>query len=398
FPVEALGVGTEGGPAQEGAEPWGPVLQSLVVEYALGPALHQAHVTDPKDLALLRKALRAIDHDSQASAPSGPTLLGRQPVLLLDFGPDRDQVWQIAGRNQIHHPDFGRWILAPDFFLALEAWIRDREEAPVALGVENPFPADRLARMAQFQGLRDRSWLSGHFEGPSGVLEAQGAELLQPLFATFQPLYVPSNRIAGPSWGYRMDVQAWIGPESKLELLDAEQAPVRPLHAVLLRHETLGLVWVPDTFREAWLDLYEPPCPLSEQTPGVWKDWVTAAPTLLAELAQPDRGPIYLRTSEAHATDAPLSQRIVPIASSTLSPAWRQLWTAARIRVEEPPFEPTCETWRSQRELHPELLWRGHDGVWHRLVANGDGSTWLVPGVLVQLPGDPWPELERLAE
>ena len=370
-------------------DPWAKPLRSLSVEFALGPCLHQARIDDPKILAQLQTALRVIDRTLDAPAPLGPLLHGRIPVLLLDQG-DEVQRLQVAGRNQLHHKRWGRLTLDSGLFRSLEAWLSAQEETQVRLTVENPFPADRVKRLAAFQGLLDRKWQGAELLGPKSEMHIHAPLVLEQWMGDFEALYVPSSKVAGESWGHRARLQTWVGGEFELELLDGARSSARPLGAVLVRHSELGLVWLKDSFRESWLEFQDPHCPLSPSTEKDGAKVEAQAMKVLAELARTRGQNFVLRFAGSHSEG--VQQHLHPIPGQSLDSEWYALWKTARV---ERLAKDVSEVYSpAQRADLMELSWRDDSGKVQKIVGRGTKDLWLAPGVRVILQGSPWKPLK----
>jgi len=205
----------------------------LTFEFALGDRLHLGQIQDPVVLRELHAQWKVVQRIETAPAPERPRLLGRQPAVLLRWGSGPTHTFRLAGRNQLHHPRWGRLILSPAWFRAVEAWASTQEDATVRLGVENPFPASRLQALRRFQGLLKSPWVQGKLQGPQGRVEAHGSAVLNPLYDAFAGMYVPNQRHAGSEWGHSLRVQTIDDQTFELELRDGSAAATRPLRSAL---------------------------------------------------------------------------------------------------------------------------------------------------------------------
>ncbi len=239
-------------------------LQALTFEYALGSRLHRAYVADAKVLSKMSAALHVVSREPVAPKPSRSKILGHLPTMILDMGAGRRHSFHIAGRNQLHHADWGRMTLGSDFFREVEAWISTIEETKVRLNVENPFPKARLQRLLAFQELDDNPWREALIRGPGHSVQVHGTFALQEFKSAYQELYVPAQSNAGEQWGYSIEMSSWLGTATKFALVDSTKCATRPLHATLLRHGTLGVVWVDDSFRDALLESHSQRFPVED--------------------------------------------------------------------------------------------------------------------------------------
>ncbi|MDF1836435.1 MAG: hypothetical protein P1V35_01075 [Planctomycetota bacterium] len=351
-------------------------LHALTFEYALGSRLHRAHVTESDALATLSQALRVVAEDSAAPDPTRSHVLGRRLVMILDLGERRRHSFHVAGRNQLHSKDWGRLTLDPAFFKEVEAWISDLEQTQVRLCVENPFPEERLQRLFEFQALDDRPWQEAKIQGPKRRVLVHGSHGLKGLQNGYRGIYVPSDSAAGESWGYSVELSSWAGEPNDFTLVDATHCATRPLHAALLRHKTLGPVWVDDAFRDALLELHTPSFPVPAHTPegeGVGFAQVRAAAESLVGGSSRFllyRGVLPGETDQQHVWTirwGPLRQDLVP----HLLPAG--------VRPQSADVSVLRAGWDQRPIELGSLTWTDGSGTRWTLHQRAQGHAWLPP-------------------
>ncbi len=390
-----LAAGTGQAQDPEMGLPWDEPLRSVTFEFALGDRLHQGRITRAQELAPVQDAWKVVQRWPEAPASDRPRLLGRLPAVLIAWGDSSPEVFHLAGRNQLHSERWGRLILAPEVFRAIERWASDQEGAPVRLGVENPFPAERIPALRRFQGLADQVWVRARMEGPHGPVEWHGSPALDPLRASFHGLYIPRAKSLGKPWGHELVLSPLRQAEQTLRLLDGGQEPTRPLHAVLLHHERWGPVWVADEFREAWLDGYRVANPLDPVPEERQTQERAAAQRALQLLAQSTPQPVLHRT-----TDWDLERQIwVPVVravpTSLGGAPWTALWKSASLQ----PLSNVAEAasrWQDWQATAPMLLWRDPAGRAWTLFEGANQELWMGPAWRVDLSQDPWEQILSL--
>ncbi|MEZ5974656.1 MAG: hypothetical protein R3F17_09315 [Planctomycetota bacterium] len=374
-------------------EPWSGPLQSVTVQYALGPSLHQATLRDSEPLQQCSSDLRIVGVAADAALPERGRILGRFPALLLDFGENGRHTVRITGRNQVQHPGAGRLTLAPAFFADLERWLSAVEGCPVRLGVENPFPSQRLERLRQFQNLGATPWNRARLIGPDGQLSVHDSALLENLFLAFDGLYVPGEAVAGSSWGHRVQLASYIGQGFELELLDGTKAVTQPLHSVLVRHSEFGLCWVGEGFRDAWLDLYLGPDPFAAVPAEEWREIREQSLGTLAALASAPEQAWQVRCPEPVQAGEPWKHHLLLLPSKALAGDWCAHWAVAEPYALQPDPPGAIGRWAGLAPNLHRVSWVDREGRRQTLVGDGLGFQALLPTAGLTLAGDPWAEL-----
>lgn len=374
------------------SEQLGGELQALTFEYALGSRLHRAHLTAPETLAKLSAAFRIVAQSESAPEPIDAQVLGHRPAMILDLGDRRRHSFHIAGRNQIHGEGWGRLTLDPAFFRGVETWISDIEQSPVFLCVENPFPEDRLERLFEFQALDDRPWQEAEIQGPKRKVLVHGSHAVRDLQVGYRGLYVPSQTTSGESWGYSVGLTSWIGEPIGFTLVDATHCATRPLHAALLRHPTLGTVWVDDGFRDALLELHTPSFPIRDlggkgSSPGLAQ--VQAAAQSLV-----DSPPRFLVYRGVLAGD-PNKQHVWSIRGRKLRSELQAHLVPSRLRLHRADHVSLQRAWGQRPLSLGSLTWTDASGSRWTLYQGSSNPAWLPPVAEWEGVESLWPILQE---
>ena len=361
-------------------------LRALTFEYALGPRLHRAHVTEPKALAAMTASLRIVGRDPAGAKPVQNKILGHLPVMILDMGEGQRHSFHIAGRNQLHSKRWGRVTLAPDFFQVLEAWISELEHSRVRLNVENPFPEDRLERLFAFQELDNRPWQEAEIQGPENSVHVHGPQALTALQDGYGGIYVPATSVPGESWGYEVELRTWVGDPIGFTLVDGTRCVTRPLHATLLRHETLGAVWVDDTFRDVLLDLHTPRFPVPEGFVIDPEEGLKSARKAVEALLSGPSQTLLFRSAQQ---GQPGQQHLWSIPLREVRGSLGEVLLPSNLRMQRETLPTLRENWSRRARNLASLSWRDSSGVRWDLYQRSAAQAWLAPQTQ-------WSDVDRL--
>ena len=383
-------------PPQEPTEafPWRQPLRGVVFEFALGPRLHQGTIRTPEALEPISAAWRIVRRIPDATAPQRPQLLGRSPAVLMRWGANPPETFHIAGRNQLHSKRWGRLILDPKWFRAVEAWATQQEATRIRLGVENPFPVDRVESQQRFRSLRRLRWARATMQGPEGPVLWEGPESLADLQAAFRGFYVPRSEALGTPWGHTLRVEDFQGESAIFELRDGSQEATRPLHATLLVHDRWGPVWVDDVLRDVWLDGYTLVNPLRTIAASERDRERALAQAALRTLAQGPPRPALVRTMEWDGEREVWVPLMRAVSRSVWQSPWRQMWNTASLDPLGLTEDQQSSAWDALAPTSPILLWYGPSGRRWTLFGEATVGYRLGPDWKVTLREDPWERIQ----
>ncbi len=227
-------------------------FQELAVEYAQGGAILRTWLADEE--GDLRGLFRVIDRRPEPAGDFQVERLHGWPMAWtfgFQGGVSRDVF--LAGPNQLHHPEHGRFTLDPTFVALLQSRLARQAGGAIALRMENPLPSGRQDAAAAAQATLGQAW-------SEATVEVRGAApVVRSLGGAGRAVRVVLTGAEGalPDGGAKLTLRQAGGEELVLRLLQSSRAQTMVYDHTWAYMPEVGAVWIPN----GWLRVLLPDWP-----------------------------------------------------------------------------------------------------------------------------------------